>query len=220
MSRDHAHKDKITALTKQSIRESASPCNNKKKSHWLGMWDCEDYNLRHQNHKEVGPLQRKAEKRGLSTMIWRYTHSRLFHVFRHYRFTPSMTDAHRSSSHVDHALRIKDPQNLEINCISPRAVTDWACSECMWSWPQSTPTALRCKSNLQLPNFRGQAWASMGKSSSCMGHSAEIVRLERKKEMDQRPSSASHKSTWIKILINMFMKLSYGTHGTPCLCSK
>lgn len=28
------------------------------------MWDCEDYNLRHENHKEAGPLQRKAEKRG------------------------------------------------------------------------------------------------------------------------------------------------------------
>lgn len=31
--------------------------------------------------------------------------------------------------------------------------------------------------NLQLPNFNGQACASMGKSSSCMGHSAEMVNL-------------------------------------------
>lgn len=164
-------KDKITALTK--------PCNKKKSLvGYVRLWGLY---LRHENHKEVGLLQRKAEKRGLPTMTWRCTHSRLFHVFRHYRLTPSTTDAHPSSSHMDHALRIKDPQNLEINRISPRVVADWACSECMWSWPQSTPTALRCKSNLQLPNFRGQAWASMGKSSSCMGHSAEIVRLERKK---------------------------------------
>lgn len=33
------------------------------------------------------------------------------------------------------------------------------------------------KENLQLPNFNGQACASMGKSSSCMGHSAEMVNL-------------------------------------------
>lgn len=31
--------------------------------------------------------------------------------------------------------------------------------------------------HLQLPNFNGQAWASMGKSSSCMGHSADMVNL-------------------------------------------
>lgn len=30
----------------------------------------------------------------------------------------------------------------------------------------------------QLPNLRGQAWASIGKSSSCMGHSADIVSLK------------------------------------------
>lgn len=35
---------------------------------------------------------------------------------------------------------------------------------------------------LQLPNLRGQAWASMGKSSSCMGHSAEIVSLKEEAE--------------------------------------
>lgn len=31
--------------------------------------------------------------------------------------------------------------------------------------------------HLQLPNFSGQAWASMGKSSRCIGHSAWIVNL-------------------------------------------
>ena len=30
----------------------------------------------------------------------------------------------------------------------------------------------------QLPNFKGHAWASIGKSSSCMGHSAAMVNLE------------------------------------------
>ena len=33
--------------------------------------------------------------------------------------------------------------------------------------------------HLQLPNFRGQAWASIGKSSSCIGHSAAMVNLEK-----------------------------------------
>lgn len=32
--------------------------------------------------------------------------------------------------------------------------------------------------HLQLPNFRGHEWASMGKSSRCMGHSALTVSLE------------------------------------------
>lgn len=36
--------------------------------------------------------------------------------------------------------------------------------------------------NLQLPNFNGQACASMGKSSSCMGHSAEMVNLWKSKK--------------------------------------
>jgi hypothetical protein len=31
----------------------------------------------------------------------------------------------------------------------------------------------------QLPNFSGQAWASIGKSSSCIGHSAAMVNLEK-----------------------------------------
>ncbi len=34
-------------------------------------------------------------------------------------------------------------------------------------------------SDLQLPNFRGQACASIGKSSRCMGHSAWMVNLRR-----------------------------------------
>lgn len=38
----------------------------------------------------------------------------------------------------------------------------------------------RGENHLQLPNLRGQAWASMGKSSSCIGHSADMVSLERK----------------------------------------
>lgn len=37
----------------------------------------------------------------------------------------------------------------------------------------------RVRGHLQLPNFRGQAWASIGKSSRCMGHSALTVSLER-----------------------------------------
>ena len=40
---------------------------------------------------------------------------------------------------------------------------------------------LTCENNLQLPNFRGQAWASIGKSSSCIGHSAEMVKLKNKR---------------------------------------
>lgn len=42
--------------------------------------------------------------------------------------------------------------------------------------------ALGCvwaQSHLQLPNLSGQAWASMGKSSRCMGHSALTVSLQR-----------------------------------------
>lgn len=35
------------------------------------------------------------------------------------------------------------------------------------------------RGHLQLPNFSGQAWASIGKSSRCMGHSALTVSLER-----------------------------------------
>lgn len=34
------------------------------------------------------------------------------------------------------------------------------------------------RGHLQLPNFRGHAWASMGKSSRCMGHSALTVSLD------------------------------------------
>lgn len=34
-----------------------------------------------------------------------------------------------------------------------------------------------CRGHLQLPNFRGHAWASIGKSSRCMGHSALTVSL-------------------------------------------
>lgn len=44
--------------------------------------------------------------------------------------------------------------------------------------PGSIPKVLTCENNLQLPNFRGQACASIGKSSSCMGHSAEMVKLK------------------------------------------
>ena len=40
---------------------------------------------------------------------------------------------------------------------------------------------LTFENNLQLPNFRGQAWASIGKSSSCIGHSAEMVKLKNKR---------------------------------------
>lgn len=40
----------------------------------------------------------------------------------------------------------------------------------------------------QLPNLSGQAWASIGKSSSCMGHSADIVSL---KEEVMHPKSES-----------------------------
>lgn len=39
--------------------------------------------------------------------------------------------------------------------------------------------ACECRGHLQLPNFSGQAWASIGKSSRCMGHSARTVSLER-----------------------------------------
>lgn len=67
---------------------------------------------------------------------------------------------------------------------------------CFFSFPSSCKEAVahrvrvcvcgrRCV-NLQLPNLRGQAWASMGKSSSCMGHSAEMVSL---KEEAQHPDS-------------------------------
>lgn len=35
------------------------------------------------------------------------------------------------------------------------------------------------RGHLQLPNLSGQAWASIGKSSRCMGHSALTVSLER-----------------------------------------
>lgn len=38
----------------------------------------------------------------------------------------------------------------------------------------------------QLPNFSGQAWASMGKSSRCMGHSALTVSLGRREEVRER----------------------------------
>ena len=46
--------------------------------------------------------------------------------------------------------------------------------------PQNTSRVLTWENNLQLPNFRGQAWASIGKSSSCIGHSAEMVKLKNK----------------------------------------
>lgn len=39
--------------------------------------------------------------------------------------------------------------------------------------------------DLQLPNFRGQACVSMGKSSKCMGHSAWMVSLVREGEKQQ-----------------------------------
>jgi hypothetical protein len=35
---------------------------------------------------------------------------------------------------------------------------------------------------IQLPNFRGQACTSMGKSSKCIGHSACIVNLKQRTE--------------------------------------
>lgn len=37
--------------------------------------------------------------------------------------------------------------------------------------------------HLQLPNFRGHEWASMGKSSRCIGHSALTVSLETFRRM-------------------------------------
>lgn len=40
-------------------------------------------------------------------------------------------------------------------------------------------TVCEYRSHLQLPNFNGHAWASIGKSSRCMGHSALTVSLER-----------------------------------------
>lgn len=60
--------------------------------------------------------------------------------------------------------------------------------------------------HLQLPNFRGQAWASMGKSSRCMGHSARTVslevftqmidgRLEKKKTTHAHTHSEKNKQT-------------------------
>ena len=39
--------------------------------------------------------------------------------------------------------------------------------------------ALLVKLDSQLPNFRGQAWPSMGKSTSFMGHCAMMVNLEQ-----------------------------------------
>lgn len=60
---------------------------------------------------------------------------------------------------------------------SPRGVHTHA-----WGPDASAGVALSGGSDLQLPNFRGHAWASMGKSSSCMGHSAEMVRLQGRGE--------------------------------------
>lgn len=42
----------------------------------------------------------------------------------------------------------------------------------------------KCKAaqHLQLPNLRGHAWASIGKSSKCIGHSALTVSLRHKRE--------------------------------------
>lgn len=63
MSRDHAH-ERQDHCTYQTVYKRVGIAMQLKKGHWLGMWDCKDYNLRLENHKEQGPLQRKAEKRG------------------------------------------------------------------------------------------------------------------------------------------------------------
>lgn len=42
------------------------------------------------------------------------------------------------------------------------------------------PESLRQKANSQLPNLSGQAWPSIGKFISRMGHSAFIVNLRRR----------------------------------------
>lgn len=63
----------------------------------------------------------------------------------------------------------------------------------------------------QLPNLRGQAWASIGKSSSCMGHSADIVSLkaERKQlcEMRLLLSSSSSWSPIFQMNLSSYYKL-------------
>lgn len=69
-----------------------------------------------------------------------------------------------------------------------------------------------CRGSLQLPNFRGQEWKSMGKSSRCIGHSACTVNLgqremetergsedgddKRQREKERRKRTGIHRGKW------------------------
>lgn len=68
---------------------------------------------------------------------------------------------------------------------------------------------LREEENLQLPNFSGQEWPSIGKSTSFIGHSALIVNLYIKTQTHISSHATMHYSTTIKYMT---------THFWSCLC--
>lgn len=80
-------------------------------------------------------------------------------------------------------------EHFQSSCVTCADMKHAHCDfSCIIKWCYSLCALVHWRVYSQLPNLRGQAWASIGKSSSCMGHSADIVSL---KEEVMRPKLES-----------------------------
>lgn len=70
--------------------------------------------------------------------------------------------------------------------------------------------------DLQLPNLRGQAWESMGKSSRCIGHSAWMVNLRRERGFNTQGCFYTQKSRGVFLNPSCFIEGKLG--GEERLC--
>lgn len=103
------------------------------------------------------------------------------------RLNVSSTLAYDQTNYIMETRFLNFPKNMDISAV--RLYIKLCSSVTIWT-------------DLQLPNFRGHACASIGKSSRCMGHSAWMVNLGGTEgEMRNRQCLRGEAAVWLRQLL-------------------